>query len=407
MRPEFSSSFFAGNRKKLRTLFTGTAPVVLTANGLLQRNSDTTYPFRQDSNFWYLTGIEEPDIILVMDKSKEYLIVPDRDASRAAFDGTVNDLDLTEVSGIHQVYGEKEGWSLLSSRLKKIKHLATLSAAKPYEERLGIYTNPARASLIHKIKSYNDTVELLDIRNHLSQMRMQKQSVELMAIKTAIGLSIKAFAKMHASVASAHNESDLQIVVDKFFASQRVGHAYQPIIAAGGNACTLHYVDNNAPIESGSLVLIDAGAEYSNYSSDITRTFATQPPTKRQNEVYQAVLEVQLFAYSQLKPGITIRNYEAKIEHFMGEKLRELGLIKVVDHESVRKYYPHATSHYLGLDTHDIGDYDRPLEDGMVLTVEPGIYIPEESIGVRIEDDVLIKNGRVEILSKACANDLV
>ena len=186
MDSRFSSDFFAGNRQRLKELFTGTAPIVVTANGLLQRGNDSTYKFAQDANFWYLTGIDEPDILLVMDRDKEYLIVPERSASRQAFDGVVEADPLIRRSGVQTVLNDKEGWDLLGSRINKVKHVATLAVPPHYVEQYGMYTNPARAVLIEKIKSYNSEIELLDINQHLARLRMIKQLPELQAIQQAI-----------------------------------------------------------------------------------------------------------------------------------------------------------------------------------------------------------------------------
>ena len=153
----------------------------------------------------------------------------------------------------------------------------------------------------------------------------------------------------------------------------------------------MHYLKAEAPLKTGELLLLDIGAEYTGYSADIARTISLGGnPTRRQKQVYDAVLDVQEYAFTLLKPGIVLQEYEKQIETYMGEKLRELGLIKTIDSDAVRHYFPHRISHFLGLDTHDVGDYEHPIEPGVVITVEPGIYIPEEGIGVRIEDDVLI-----------------
>jgi Xaa-Pro aminopeptidase len=178
-----------------------------------------------------------------------------------------------------------------------------------------------------------------------------------------------------------------------------MGHAFEPIVAGGERACTLHNVANNGQLSSDELLLLDVGAEVRHYAADITRTYSIGTPSRRQQAVFDAVLEVQQFAFSLLKPGALLKENEQQIEQFMGEKLRELGLIKNIEHDEVRKFYPHSTSHFLGLNVHDIGDYSRPLEPGMVLTVEPGMYIPDEKIGVRIEDDVLITDDGYEILT--------
>ena len=170
----------------------------------------------------------------------------------------------------------------------------------------------------------------------------------------------------------------------------------------------MHYHSNQSAIAPDNLVMIDIGAEISHYAADITRTFSSgAKPSRRQQIVHEAVGEVQDFAFGLLKPGVMIKAYEQQIEHFMGEKLRELGLIKTIEREQVRKYFPHATSHFLGLEPHDAGNYDQPLEAGVVITVEPGIYIPEEGIGVRIEDDVLITENGIEILSRRLPRDLL
>ena len=263
-----------------------------------------------------------------------------------------------------------------------------------------MYINPARAALIDQIKSYNSDVELLDLRPHIIRMRMVKQSTEIEQIQRAIDATAQALSGIRkAGLSSYAYEFEVEAAITASFRKSNTKHAYEPIVAAGKNACTLHYIQNDGAVSSGDLLLLDVGAESNYYAADITRTYGVGEMSKRQRQVYDSVLEVQTFAYEQLTVGTTLKTYENKIVEFMGEKLRELGLIKSIDHETVRKYYPHATSHFLGLDVHDVADYDRPLEPGMVLTVEPGIYIPEESIGIRIEDDVLIGETGLQILS--------
>lgn len=400
MSETLDATFFRENRERLRSLFTGTAPIVLTANGLLQRNGDVNYAFRQDSTFWYLTGITEPDIVLVMDKGKEYLITPERDEHRAAFDGDIDQHHLTEISGIETIIDEKNGWKQLATRLKKVKHVATLAAMPAYIENHGLYTNPARARLIEQIKSHNTDLELLDLRAHIMRMRMIKQPGELVQIQRAIDLTADTLKAIHKKgFQHFAYEYELESAITGAFRKVNADHAYQPIVAAGQNAVTLHYIKNSAPITEGALVLLDVGAEVNHYAADITRTYVVGEPSRRQQQVFDAVLSVQEFAISKLAPGVLLRDYEESVHQFMGEKLRELGLIKSIEEDTVRKYYPHATSHFLGLDVHDAGEYDRPLEAGVVLTVEPGIYIPEEGIGIRIEDDIIIESEGTRVLS--------
>jgi len=400
MTSYFSSEFFQNNREKLKTLFTGTAPIVLTAHGLMQRNSDTTFPFRQDSSFWYLTGIDEPDIVLVIDKDKEYLIIPKRESVREAFDGSIDARYLTDRSGVKEVLPEKEGWRRLGNRLKRVQHVATFAPPSPFVEVLGIHTNPARQRLVDKIKSYNKDIDLLDLRNHLTLMRSIKQEPELEAMQHAIDITIstlKAVSKDGFSGFGTEYEVEAAITAD--FRKRLATHGYSPIVAGGHNACTLHYVQNNDELHKDELLLLDVGAEVENYSADLTRTYSFGEPNKRQQKIFEAVCAVQDYAIGLLKPGVIIKQYEKQIESFMGDKLCELGLIKTVSHEAVREFYPHATSHFLGLDVHDVGDYEKPLQPGMVLTVEPGIYVPSEGIGIRIEDNILITEDGLKVLT--------
>lgn len=412
---EFDSSFFAGNRERLRQLFTGTAPIVLTANGLLQQASDEPYPFHQDRNFWYLTGIDEPGIVLVMDKGKEYLIVPPREVVREQFDGAI-DLDLlSRRSGIQTVLYEKEGWKQLEARIKRVQNVATLGANPKYIDVLGMFTNPARSELIQRIKDINPALELLDLRTHMSRMRMIKQDIELEAIQSAIDITIDTLKditkpKQLAKYAFEYEiEADLSRGFRRRGAGGLMGHAFAPIVASGERTCTMHHITNNAALASGDLLILDVGAQAGNYASDITRTvlLGSEKPTRRQQSIYDAVLEAQEYAFSLLKPGTVLRAYEKQMEEFVGEKLRELGLIKTIDRESVRYFFPHATSHFLGLDTHDAGDYDHPLEPGVVLAVEPGIYVPNEALGVRIEDNVVITADGCRVLSERLPRVLV
>lgn len=409
MESRFSSEFFAGNRQRLRELFTGTAPIVVTANGLLQRGADSTYAFAQDANFWYLTGIDEPDILLVMDRDKEYLIVPKRSASREAFDGVIETEPLIRRSGVQTVYDDTTGWEQLESRLKKVKHAVTLAVPLPYVEQYGMYTNPARAALVERLKVDKPELELLDLHHHLIRLRMVKQPEELAAIQAAITITASTLKEVirPAKLKSYANEYEIEADLSRGFRRRGAnGHAFEPIVAGGERACTMHNVANAGALSADELVLLDVGAEVEHYAADIARTVSLGTPSRRQQAVHAAVLEVQKFAFGLLKPGVVMKDYEQQVEHFMGEKLRELGLIKTISHEAVRKFYPHATSHFLGLNVHDVGDYERPLEPGMVLTVEPGIYIPDEAIGARIEDDVLITKRGIKILTDKLPREL-
>jgi Xaa-Pro aminopeptidase len=400
MNDHFSADFFAGNRARLRELFTGTAPIVITANGQLQRGGDSTFPFHQDANFWYLTGVDEPDLILVMDKDKEYLILSEEQDYRDIFDGRQDPGSLSQTSGIGVVMNAKSGWKQLESRLRKVKHVATLAASPAYVSHFGFYVNPARAALTQKIKDIKPTIELLDLRMHLARLRMIKQPAELAVMQRAIDIGNRALGKVKTKLPRLSYEYEVEAEITSHVLRSGAQDAWKPIVASGVNACTLHSSDNNTKLGVGTLIVIDIGVEVSHYCSDISRTFSTDGhPGRRAQAVYSAVKEIQNFAIGLQKPGASIKENEKKVEVFLGECLRELNLIKTIDRDTVRQFFPHATSHFLGLDPHDAGDYDRPLEPGMVLTVEPGIYIPKEGLGVRLEDDILITPGGYKNLS--------
>lgn len=407
----FTAEFFSANRAHLRELFMGTAPMVVTANGLLQRSGDTAFAFQQDPNFWYLTGVDEPDAILVMDKARDYLIVPFKEGVRAQFDGQVTPEELAAMSGIEHIYGEKEGWKLLAARLGKSKHVATIAPPPRYIDTYGMYSNPARERLVRHMKEHGDELELLDIAPHMAKLRMVKQPLEIQAIQRAIDITSATIKQLTRPSNLAKYAYEYEIEADLYRGFRRAGsegHAFDPIVAAGKNAATVHYMANNAPLHMSDLLTLDVGAAYDHYAADITRTVSLGgKPSKRQRAVYDAVADVQQYAYGLLKPGVLLADYEHEVETYMGEKLRALGLIKTIERDQVRRYYPHAASHHLGLNVHDVDMHDRVLEENMIITVEPGIYIPEEGIGVRIEDDVRITETGIEILTRALPAKLV
>lgn len=406
MQSYFTSDFFAHNRARLRELAASTGPIVITANGLLQRGGDSSYAFCQDANFWYLTGINEPDITLVIDGENEYLIVPPRDASRQAFDGALDPAALSARSGIKTVLESAAGWATLNNGLKKSAQVATVAAPPAYIERYGLYANPAREHLIKKLKN----VKIIDISKHIVHLRMVKQAPELAAIQSAIDITIDTIKDVAKTLKTGAYKHEYQLEADISQGFRRrgaTGHAFDPIVAGGDRACTLHNVANNGRLSPNELIVVDVGAEVEHYAADITRTIYASKISPRAASIYEAVAEVQRYAFSLLKPGVNLQEYEKNVESFMGQKLFELGLIKTINHKNIRKYYPHATSHFLGLNVHDAGDYKLPLQAGMVLTVEPGIYVPQQKIGVRLEDDVLITKTGIKVLTKRLTSKLL
>lgn len=397
----FTADFFTGNRERLQAN-TEAKLIVIAANGLLQRSADTTFPFRQESNFWYLTGLDEPDFVLVLSEDATFLIAPKRDDHRDLWDGAIDKRVIRSGSGIGEIYEHHEGWTRLDKLLKKHKKVHTITPAEPYLEHFGFYANPARAALLQALSKHKK-LEMVDVRKQIARLRQVKQEPELLSIKQAIQITNTAL--RHVGKRLDKYETEYEVAADitrEFLRNGASGHAYQPIVASGRNAATIHYIKNNQPIGKGDLLLLDVGAEVMNYSADITRTYAIGRPTKRQRDVAAAVTRVQYEAMQLLKPGVNMKEYEQQVDAIMAGELKKLHLIDdISDKRQLKKYYPHLASHFLGLDTHDAAEYDRPLEPGMVLTVEPGIYIPAESIGIRIEDDVLVTETGVEVLSAA------
>ena len=406
---KFSPDFFIANRQRLIRQLPPDLPIAITANGLVQRGADSAYPFTQDANFWYLTGINDPDITLVIDHQREFLIVPIREGSRVTFDGQIDTLKLAQISGITDILNEASGWKRLDGLLAHNKQVATLASAPPFIEQYGLYANPARSRFADRLKQHvGEELKLIDIRSELAAMRIVKQPVEIQALKEAINVTNQTLkdvlAKPYGTYAYEYQiEADIS---HGFRARGALGHAFEPIVAGGIRACTMHYLSNSARIEPGELVIIDVGASINGYAADITRVLSTAKPTARQKAVHAAVKETQAYAISLLKPGVNLRVYEAKVANFVGARLKQLGVTSNLKPDTIRRYFPHATSHFLGLNVHDVGDYTKALQVGSVITVEPGIYIPEEGIGVRIEDDVLITETGVEVLSAKLAAKL-
>lgn len=395
----FTSDFFAGNRARLQAE-TGSELIVVSANGLVQRSADEPFPFRQDNGFWYLTGINEPDMLLVINGTGTFLIEPKNSDYRDRSEGVTERSVLKAVSGIDEIFEHHEGWNRLDKLLKKYKKVHTLMPAEEYVEIFGFYVNPARHTLLSELKKHRK-LEIVDIRKTVARLRQIKQAPELAAIREAIAITQKGLQKVQKKLLTYKNERELSAdLIGEFIRRGADGHAFPPVVASGKNAVTIHYRDNNQALTVNEFIVVDTGAEWNNYCADIARTIAYGKPSKRHLQVYKAVERVQAAAYKLLKPGVDMKKYEAQVDRIMAHELKKLGLLDDVnDRKKLKKYYSHLTSHFLGLDTHDAADYTMPLAPGMVLTVEPGIYIPEEGIGVRIEDDVLVTETGIEILT--------
>lgn len=394
----FSKQFFVNNRKQLAA--SAKAEVfVFVANGQLQRNSDCAYPFRQDSSFWYLTGIELPEVVLVINTvtGKDWLLMPERSDFEELFDDTLTPDELTEISGIEDNAYGKVGWERLKKEVAG-RSVATLEAAPAFVEVYSLHTNPGRRVLHEKLASLGAT-KVTDVREEIVALRTIKQPQEIAVIKKAVDITCQTFQDIHSNLNSYKNEREIETdLLTGYRRRGADGHSFSPVVASGANAVTLHYQKNNQPIRANEFLLIDSGAELSNYAADITRTYAIGKPSPRHSAVYEAVYKASCVGIELMRPGNTFKQVDDAIGESLEESLRQLGLEAEGDKTLLRTYYPH-TSHYMGLDVHDVGDRDRPLESGMVWTIEPGIYIPKEGIGVRIEDNVLITEKGHELLS--------
>lgn len=390
MKSLFEAEFFTGNRRRLAEKAPGSI-IFIAANGELQKNADEGFLFRQDSSFWYLTGLNIADAVLVMNtkNGQELLILPPREAHRDQWEGALEHAEITKRSGIENIQNYREGWQMASEWLAKTKVIHTLPAAPSrYYRFYGLHPNPARKRLLSKLKRMSSGLQIKSIRTEIKGLRIIKQPAELTAIKKAIRLTEAGYKAVAKERPKLKFEYEAQVVLEATF--RRLGASgtgFDSVIASGRNAATIHYRDNNQPLRRQDMLLIDSGAQVEYYTADITRMFLPLDGlTKRQQEHLKAVQTVKKYAESIMKPGIAHRYYENLVRESMREQMLKLGLLKTPK----QKVTWHLTSHHLGLDTHDIADYDEAFSPGMVLTIEPGIYNSEEGIGVRLEDDYLI-----------------
>ena len=387
----FNRDFFIGNRKRLADKLPNSF-IVITAHGELQKSADEAFPFRQDSSFWYLTGIDEPELVLLINTvdGESELLLPEQNDYQKEWDGHNDETEFTNISGVKK-FADK---SKLTSKLKKAKEMGLkVCYLKPLAEKVqpfNFYSNPARRKLAEKIMEVEP--EPKDIRLELGQLRQVKQQCEIEAIQRAIDITNQTLDDVKSRLEEFKTEKDIERALTAgFYANGGDGHAFSPIVAFGPNASTIHYNKNSSTIDGDGFVLLDIGARFDHYAADISRMLQVGEPTERQHEIYQVVADIQAYALKIVKPGITIQEINIKTDDYAVKLFKK----HAIDMDCI----PHSVSHYLGIDTHDAGDYDLPLEPGCVLTVEPGVYLPKEGIGVRIEDDVLVTETGVDILS--------
>jgi Xaa-Pro aminopeptidase len=398
--------FFASNRERLTAKLNG-GIIVITAYAGMQRSNDMAFTFEQEANFWWLTGVERADWWLIIDgaRSRSWLVAPSVSESHQIFDGSLTPEDAKKISGVDEVIGQDKALSMLRELAKQHSVVYTLGD-QPYAEYLDFNLNPAPKKLHELLDRTFNSVH--DCRKELSQLRAIKQSYEVTCLKKAINLTIDAFEEVKEMLPRAKYEYEIEAEFTYYFRRHGArGHAFDPIVASGKNACVLHYLDNNAKLKKRELLLMDIGVRHHGFSSDIARTYALGEPTKRQQDVHDAVQLAHKEIIRLLKPGASVEQYLRDSDAIVGEALVRLGLISDrSDQQAVRKYFPHAISHGLGVDSHDSLGAARVFQPGMVLTVEPGIYIPEEGIGVRIEDNILVTEIGHANLSARLSTDL-
>lgn len=394
-----NTDFFAGNRARLIEKLRG-GVVVLTAFTAQQRRDDMSFAFEQEGNFWYLSGVEYADWRLIIDgtRGKTWLVAPEVDAVHQVFDGSLDHAAARQTSGVDEVIDHTASERLLRDLARKHSVVYTLGDP-PYAEHFDFALNPAPRKLREELDRIFTTTR--DCQKELAELRAIKQPSEVEAIKKAIKLTTDTFQTIHEHLTDFHTEYELEAEFSYLFRRKgALGHAYDPIVATGGNACTLHYVANHDRLRKGQLVLIDIGARLGGYAADVTRTYAYGEPSKRTREIHEAVQVAQAKIVGLLGPGVSVMEYQQGVDTIMKHTLHELGLTKNTDDDAAyRHYMPHAVSHGLGIDVHDRLGAPRVFQPGMVLTVEPGVYVPEKSIGVRIEDDILITEHGVQNLS--------
>jgi Xaa-Pro aminopeptidase len=399
----------------------GPSVAVLPSAPVFIRNNDVEHEYRQDSDFFYLTGFDEPESVAVLDGKNRTLtlFVRPRDREREIWDGP-----RAGVDGARETYGADDAYVIaeLDDRLPALlqDHRRVhyrIGHNRRFDDRFLAAIDRVRAR--QRLGVFPPS-EIVDIGAILHEMRLRKAPEEIAAMRTAAGVTRIAHERAMSQARPGMREFEVEaMLLDTFRGQGSERPAYGSIVGSGPNACILHYRKNDRRIERGDLLLIDAGCEYGYYASDVTRTFPVgEDFSKEKQAIYELVLEAQLEGIAATRTGATLDAIHKVACGVIARGLVRLGLLpgeaeKVIETESYKKFYMHRTSHWLGMDVHDVGAYfvggkARPLEAGMVLTVEPGIYIaPDEpsvpaewrGIGVRIEDDVLVTAGDPEVLT--------
>jgi Xaa-Pro aminopeptidase len=407
------SSLFIENRQKFAAKLKSNAIAVLNSNDVMPTSADGVRSFIQNTDLFYLSGIDEEESILVIfpdageEKHREILFIKETSEEIAIWEGPkYSKEEASKISGIKTICWTQE--------FKKIFRGLVFEADRIYLNsnehiRAGVFVETRDARFLNWCKKNYPLHKYERLAPIMHHIRPIKSKIEVELIKQACNITEKAFLRLLNVIRPGIWEFEIEAeIYHEFLSNRSLGPAYAPIIASGANACILHYVNNHRQCKDGDLVLMDFGAEYANYASDLTRTIPVSGKfTARQKEIYNAVLRVQKKAVQMLTPGNTFEAYNKNVGLIMEKELIDLGLLdaKAIknqppDEPLYKQYFMHGASHHLGLDVHDLGSKYRKFEEGMVFTCEPGIYIKAEGIGIRLENDILItKNGPVDLMA--------
>ena len=401
---QINSGLFKKNREKFMAQMKPKSIAIFNSNDIYPISADSTMPFQQHRDILYLSGVDQEESILLLfpdaidKKSREILFVRETNDHIAVWEGAKLDKDqATAVSGIESVHWLTDFDKVFFGLMTEAECIY-FNTNEHYRQSVETQTREDR--FILKCKNDFPAHRVAKSNPILQQIRGVKEAEEIKLIQHACDITEKGFRRLLRFLKPGIWEYELEAeYLHEFIRNRSKGFAYTPIIASGNNANVLHYIENNNQCKDGDLILMDVGAEYANYSSDMTRTVPVNGKfTERQRQVYEAVLRVKNEATNMLVPGTLWAEYHIEVGKIMTSELIGLGLLDKADVQNenkdwpaYKKYFMHGTSHHMGLDTHDYGALKTPMKPNMVFTVEPGIYIPDEKMGIRLEDDVVIK----------------
>lgn len=404
---QIDNKLFIENRKRFIKNLQPNSVAVFNSNDIMPTNADGTMAFRQNNDLFYLSGIDQEESILVLSPDafnkdyREILFVRETNERIAIWEGAkLTKEQATNVSGIKTVFWLSEFDRVLAMLMADAQNIY-LNTNEHLRATIEVETRDAR--FLKKCREKFPLHNYMRSAPLMFELRSIKSETEVKLIRQACAITKKGFLRTLKMVKPGVMEYEIEAeLIHEFIRNRSRGFAYGPIIASGLNACVLHYVDNDKECKSGDILLMDVAAEYANYASDLTRSIPVSGKfTKRQKQVYNAVLRVMKEAISMLRPGIIISEYNKEVGKITEKELIGLGLLNAKDVRNqdkenplYKKYFMHGTSHFMGLDVHDVGDFNKPIKAGMVFTCEPGIYIREEKIGIRLENDILITKGK-------------